>query len=149
MRRFGAPVSVLLLAVFATSAVCAATDSAEEKRKKEEEALRQDALAASVKIGEGERLPASGKFALARDLINDGKPLPKVIGYLSSKGTVYPVMVTTQDLLNALTQYDNKDVNLTGAILDKGDKGKFFVATDLSVPQELAPTMKRKRGGLP
>jgi hypothetical protein len=134
------------------SACALAASKAEEKQKKEEEELRKEALglvdgSAIGKEGEG-MFSAFGRFAVARELVADGKPFPKLIGYLRAREGTLQVMVASDAMLNHISGCDGKDVTLTGKILDKGDRGKFFVVTDVIMPPPPAEGRK-KRGGLP
>jgi len=123
--------------------------SAEEKKKKAEEAMRQEAKALAEAVQEHSNLVSvQGRFTVASELAADDKPLPKVIGYLSADGGAYPVMVNQPSILALLLGMDSKDVTVSGRIMDKGEQGKFLIATSVIIPSA-GPQVRRKRGGLP
>lgn len=127
----------------------AAEDSAGDKKKKAEEALREEAAALATTIQQPESLISlRGRFTLAKELAVDDKPLPKVVGYISSSGVVYPVMAPQRTALDTLAGLDHTDVSISGRILDKGDQGLFFVVTTINISSGVAPRAMKKRGGI-
>jgi hypothetical protein len=150
VRRFAMQRSVLLFLIlcFLVPALALA-ESESEKKKKAEEAMRLEAKALAEAVQEHSSLVSlQGRFTVAKELAGDDKPLPKVIGYLSADGTAYPVMVNQPSILAMLLGMDGKDVTVSGRIMDKGDQGKFIIATAVIVPSA-GPQVRRKRGGLP
>lgn len=140
---------LFFLFLWALAPALAMAESEEEKKKKSEEAMRQEAKALAEAVQDhGNMVSVQGRFTVAKELADDDKPLPKVIGYLSANGTVYPVMVSQPSILAMLLGLDSKDVTVSGKIMDKGDQGKFLIATSVIVPSA-GPQVRRKRGGLP
>ncbi|MGD0093565.1 MAG: hypothetical protein ABSE73_26955 [Planctomycetota bacterium] len=141
-----------LLLVLACSAIAfpatAQSDGDADKQKKKEDSIRQEAktLAQTVQT-EDNSVSLHGHFSVEKEMAENNKPLPKVVGYLSAGGEIYPVMVAQPAALGTLLSFDNKDVSLTGKILDKGDDGKFLIVTTVVIPAG-APPAKKKRGGL-
>lgn len=141
---------VCVLGCLAASAWAAGSKDKDDEKKKEEE-LRQEVrkLVAGTIGKEGEGiLSLQGKFSLAREQATDSKPFPKMVGYISATEGVLPVIAPAADILAILAGFDRKDVTVSGKLLDKGDQGKFFVASEVVLPPA-APVARKKRGGLP
>ena len=96
---------------------------------------------------EGKKSTLSGVFTLLRESVGDGKPLPKVIGFVTQQNFPYQVIVTEQALLDQLGALDKKPVRLSGKLVDGGDKGKFLIAEGM-IDADAPPPTRRKRGGL-
>jgi len=139
---------LFLLVLCLTVPALALAESDSEKKKKKEEALRQEAKAVTENAQvQSTSVSLHGKFSVAKELAGDDKPLPKVVGYLATDGVLYPVMVAQPAALGTLLSCDNKDISVTGKVLDKGDDGKFLVVITVIFPSG-TPQAKRKRGGL-
>jgi hypothetical protein len=96
---------------------------------------------------EGKKTTVSGAFTLLRDNVGDGKPLPKVIGYVTQQNFPYQIIVTDQALQDQLIALDKKPVRLSGKLVDGGEKGKFLI-TEGMIDEAVPPPTRRKRGGL-
>jgi len=137
--------TLFLLAVSTLALSAVSADKNKKLTKEEEEAaLRQEATSL---VGAKGRETLTGQFSFLSDEVNNGKPLPKVIGYVNGGGAAFPVMATNQTLVGRLKDYDRKDVTLMGKFLDKGEKGKWFVADEMP-ERPGGPVIRRKRGGL-
>jgi hypothetical protein len=96
---------------------------------------------------EGKKSTIMGVFTLLRESVGDGKPLPKVIGFVTQQNFPYQVVVTEQALLDQLVALDKKPVRLSGKLVDGGEKGKFLIAEGM-IDADAPPPTRRKRGGL-
>jgi hypothetical protein len=138
-----------VLAVLLLSVNVFAAEKKKDTKQNDEEALRQDAKTLMQNSVQTKREPVSGKFMLDKEESASDKPLPKLVGYVNQGGSLIPIMVMNQSMLNMLIQQDQKEVHVFGVYLDKGDKGKYLLLDDISVSAGGgAPQMKRKRGGL-
>jgi len=148
---WGPAMLLLLLACLGVSAL-AASESEEEKKKKKEAAIRQEANDLLTRAKDGQEgkgiVTVKGKLSLDREKIANDKPLPKVVGYISSQDGLLQVMVGAPTVLGLLAEYDNKEVSLCGKFLDKGDDGKFLLAEEVILPPPQRE-VRKKRGGLP
>lgn len=95
-----------------------------------------------------ERETISGTFRLNRDALNDGKPLPKVIGILTEDGGLtYFLIVEDKGFLEVLTASDGKNLTLCGKTARIEEQG-IFMMVDSKITRPTPPTTRRKRGGL-
>ena len=95
-----------------------------------------------------ERSSISGKFRLNREALNDGKPLPKVIGMLTEKGGLtYFLIVEDKGFIEVLTASDGKNMTLCGKVARIEEEGAFMMV-DSKITRPAPPTSRRKRGGL-
>jgi hypothetical protein len=142
LNRIESTMVLLFLSMLAFGSV--AGEKKKLTKEEEEEALRTEATSL---VGTKGRETLAGQFAYLKDEVANGKPLPKVIGYVNGGGAAYPIMVSNQTLLARLKDYDRKDVTLMGKYLDKGEKGKWFVADEMP-ERPGGAVIRRKRGGL-
>jgi len=144
-----------VLILFLSAACICSLHAAEKKAgsdkksaaEKEEEAVRAEAqrLMSGAQTG---RLTLSGTLTVAKDLAEDAKPFPKLIGLVAGRdGNAYPIMVLMKGLYQQLAAYDRKEVTVMAKLIDRGEKGKFY-AVDEMVLAPAAPEVRRKRGGL-
>jgi hypothetical protein len=117
---------------------CGSAAPAAEKEKTDAEKATE---------AEGKKSTLSGVFTLIRESVGDGKPLPKVIGFVTQQNFPYQVVVTEQAFMDQLVALDKKPVRLSGKVVDGGDKGKFLIADGL-IEADAPPPTRRKRGGL-
>lgn len=140
---------LFVLAALILSVNLFAAEKKKDTKQNDEEALRQDAKTLMQNSVQTKREPVTGKFMLDKEESANDKPLPKLVGYVNQGGSLIPIMVMNQSMLNMLIQQDQKEVHVFGVYLDKGDKGKYLLLDDISVSAGGgAPAMKRKRGGL-
>lgn len=139
----------LFLALCLSAAVLLPLQAAEKKsaKEKEEEAVRLEAQRLMTSA-QGGRIPIIGKLNVAKELAEDAKPFPKVVGLVSGKdGNGYPILVLMKGMYDQLTPYNLKDVTLMGKLIDRGDKGKVYAIDEIVLAPAPPPT-RRKRGGL-
>jgi hypothetical protein len=90
----------------------------------------------------------SGKFHLDRATLNDGKPLPKAIGYLAQeKGPTYRVIVEGEPLQKVLAGSDGEVMTLCGKAASVEGEGAFLLV-ESHVTRPPRPVTRAKRGGL-